>query len=145
MVNEFRYGYGRNRITDTIPALPGIPTVTISANIGGDAIGGFAATGVPSQNIGEEYSLSDIFSINHGHHAFKFGYEHHWNQDNGNRFTQTNGAVAYRGLMDFASNLVDTSTVRVNPGQVGGVPVPVGTPRDYRQQDNECSFTTTGR
>src|SRR5262249_6598813 len=46
------------------------------------------------------------------------------------------GALAYRGIFDFAANLPDTSTVRVDPGQTGGTPVPVGTPRDYRQQDN---------
>src|SRR5262249_41505686 len=128
-VNEFRYGYSRNRITDVIAALPGIPSVSIGANIGGDNIGGFATTGVPSQNIGEEYSLSDTFSLTHGRHALRFGYEHHWNQDNGNRFTSTNGALAYRGIFDFAANLPDTSTVRVDPGQTGGTPVPVGTPR----------------
>ncbi|MGI8745528.1 MAG: TonB-dependent receptor domain-containing protein [Bryobacteraceae bacterium] len=134
-VNEFRWGYTRNRITDSIARFD-VPNVTISANIGGDSIGGFANVGVPSYNIGEEYSLNDIFSWNVGRHALKFGYEHHWDQDNGNRFTTTNGIMTYRGLMDFAANLADTSSVRINPAQVGGTPQIVGTPDDYRQQDN---------
>ena len=135
MVNEFRWGYTRNRITDSIARFD-LPTVTISANIGGDAIGGFANVGVPSNNVGEEYSLNDVFSFDHGRHALKFGYEHHWDQDNGNRYTSTNGSIAYRGLMDFAANLADQSTVRINPGQTSGTPQIVGTPDDYRQQDN---------
>ncbi|MDQ2945344.1 MAG: TonB-dependent receptor [Acidobacteriota bacterium] len=135
MVNEFRWGYGRNRITDTIARFD-VPSISINANVGGDNISGFSNGGVPSYNIGEEYSLSDTFSVHRGRHAVKFGYEHHWNQDNGDRLTTTNGSETYRGIFDFAANFVDASSVRVNPGQVGGTPGIVGTPRDYRQQDN---------
>ena len=134
-LNEFRWGYTRNRITDSIARFSQ-PSVAVSANAGGDNINGFANVGVPSNNVGEEYSLSDIFSVNLGRHALKFGYEHHWNQDNGNRYTSTNGGLTYRGLMDFAANLADTATVRIDPRQTSGTPVPVGTPDDYRQQDN---------
>ena len=135
VVNELRYGYNRSRTDFDVPRAD-LPDFNINNFAGGDSIFGFGAYGgTPQFFTAEEYHLVDVISINKGNHGIKAGFEYRWNQDDSDFQFLTRGYVTFAGIFDFAANLPQELSARVDPRQVGGVPDLVGTPHFFRQSE----------
>ncbi|MFQ5739828.1 MAG: TonB-dependent receptor domain-containing protein [Acidobacteriota bacterium] len=137
LVNEFRFGYNRNR-GDFVVEREDIPDINIFAAGTGNITGFGAFGGTPQLFTAEEYNLVDVVSINQGDHGIKAGFEYRWNQDDSDFQFLTRGYVGYAGVFDFISNLPYEITVRVDPNVTGGSLPLLGTPRNFR--DSEFAF-----
>ena len=109
-VNEFRFGYTRNALIGLDAAIPRDATTfgftfpsTIPINVPQWLVNGLTVNGYtdmgPGNNATNVFQWIDIFSLNHGRHAMKFGTDIRRIQLNADIPSAFNGAYDFSGVV----------------------------------------------